>query len=148
MTADLDSDTPEAVAGEEVIVNAELKNTGDSTTTYTVSVSGNSAWSSLVSVTPSTVTLDAGESKTIPIVLELDEDAEGDQDFTIKVAYDDKVTEQEVGLAIAKTADQSQAFKEHLKENWFIYVIVLVNLILIIAIILVIKRMLTPRATM
>ena len=39
------------------------------------------------------MTLDAGETKTVPIVLEVDEDAEGDKDFTIKAVYDDQVTE-------------------------------------------------------
>ncbi len=52
--------------------------------------------------------------------------------------------ERELDLKEAETS----AFAEHLEANWFIYVIVVVNIILIIAIIMVISRMARPRPAM
>ena len=146
ITAQLDSETPEANAGEQVIVTTTLENTGEDSTLYTVSVYGNSAWSSVSGIDPTTVIIPAGESKEIDIILDLDKDAQGDKEFTIKVTHDGEETEQKVALSInAKTSSgiTGAAISDHIKENGFIYAIVLINLILIIAIILVIRRMVT-----
>ena len=144
INAKLDSSTPEAVAGKQVIIDSALRNTGNVKTTYTLSISGNTAWSDLVSVEPQSVTLEPGESKDVSITLSLDKEAEGDKEFSIKAVYNSKTTEQKVALSIAKTpAETTTQFDlaKHLKDNWFIYVIILVNLILIIAIIIVVRRM-------
>ena len=147
ITAELDSETPEAIAGKQVIIRSTIKNTGTDTTTYTISVFGNSAWSSLSAIDPQVVTLDAGESKDISIFLDIDKDAEGEQEFTIKVTYGEQTTEQKVALSIEKGVTQDVVVN-HLRENWFIYVIALINIILIIAIIAVVKSMVgrTPSA--
>ncbi|MDP2925597.1 MAG: putative S-layer protein [Nanoarchaeota archaeon] len=145
ITAELDPETPEAVAGKQVIIKSNIKNTGTTESTYTITVYGNSAWSSLVSINPTDVKLAPGESKDVSIVLNVDAAAEGEKEFSIRAlsAASDKAVEQKVSLLIVKpsaTADYS-AVSEHLKKNWFIYLIILVNLILIIAIIAVIRRM-------
>lgn len=151
ITAKLSPGTPEAIAGEQVIIIATLQNTGDSTNLYTVSVSGNTAWSSLSQIDPESVIIPAGESKEVDIVLILDEDAEGDKEFTIKATNNGKTTEQKVALSITeKTAPNvtGSAIIDHIKANGFIYIIILINLILIIAIILVIRRMVSPKSTL
>lgn len=140
ITAELDSETPEAIAGKQVIVKSTIKNTGTDTTTYSISVFGNSAWSSLSAIDPQVITLDAGESKDVSIFLDVDEDAEAEQEFTIKATYGEQTTEQKVTLVIEKGVTQDVVVG-HLKENWFIYVIALINIILIIAIIAVVKSM-------
>lgn len=146
ITAELDSETPTAMPGKQVIINANLENTGDVETVYTLSVSGNSAWSNLVSIDPQLVTLAPGDSKEINIVLAIDEDASGDNEFTIRASYDDLKTEQKVVLSISgESSAEMGPFVQHLKENWFIYLIIIVNIILIIAIILVIRSMVAPR---
>jgi len=141
ITAQLDSSTPEAIAGKQVIIKSTILNTGDVETTYAISVYGNSAWSSLTSIEPQSITLDSGESKEVAIILQIDKDVEGDKEFTIKTDYNDKTTEQKVALSITKTEIGFDKIADHLKTNWFIYAIVIVNLILIIAIISVVKRM-------
>jgi len=145
ISATNDAETPEALAGKQFIIRATLTNTGDETVTHTVSVIGNSAWSSLVSIDPQLVILNAGESKDVNIILNIDDDAEGDKELTIRASSGDKVSEQKVALTIGGNEPQFDAFSEHVKANWFIYVIVLVNIILIIAIILVIRSMVRPR---
>jgi hypothetical protein len=148
ITATLDSSTPNAMAGKEVIIKTTIRNNEDEETIYDVSVFGNSAWSSLSSIDPQSITLGAGESKEVSITLDIDKDAEGDKEFTIRTAYGDQTTEQKVAFSIEKSAVGADKIADHLKTNWFIYVIVIVNLILIIAIISVIKRMVgtTPAA--
>ena len=106
-----------------------------------MSVSGNSAWSSLKSIDPQTLVLNAGESKTVNILLNIDADAEGEKEFTITSTSGDKTTEQKVLLSLTKSNATSSIIANHLKANWFIYVIVLVNIILIITIIAVVKSM-------
>jgi len=146
ITAELDSETPEVIAGKQVIINANLKNTGDAETTYTVSVSGNTAWSNLVSLDPQIFSLAAGESKEVNIVLSINEGIEGDKEFTIKASYDNQETEKKVILTITGESEQQLGSAvEHIRNNWFIYLIILINIILIIAIILVIRSMVAPR---
>ena len=144
ITANLDDSPPEANAGEQVIIKATLENTGEDTTLYTISVYGNSAWSSLENIDPSSIIIPAGESKDVEIILNIDEGIEGNKELTIKAEYSGETTEQKVQLSVSAGATSGitgAAISEHLKTNGFIYAIVLINLILIIAIILVIRRM-------
>jgi len=146
ISATNDVETPEAIAGKQFIIKATLTNIGDETTTHTVSVIGNSAWSSLVSIDAPLVILNPGESKDVRIVLDIDDDAEGDKELTIRASSGNNApVDQKVALTIKGNEPQFDAFSEHVKANWFIYVIVLVNIILIIAIILVIRSMVRPR---
>jgi len=141
IAAQLDSETPEAIAGKQVIIKATVTNTGDLDSVYSISLIGNSAWSSLVAIDPQTINLNAGDSKEITIYLDLDSDAQGDKEFTIKATSSNGIiTEQDVAFTIEEGVTQD-AILSHLQDNWFIYVIVIVNLILIIAIVAVIKRM-------
>lgn len=150
INAQLDSETPEAVAGKQVIINTNLRNTGDKETTYTISVSGNVGWSSLVSIEPQVVTLSPGESRDINVILSVNSDAQGDNELVIKASSEGVVLkEQRVSLPISSSSKGRDAnlgpFVNHIRDNWFIYLIVLVNIVLIVAIILVIRSMVSPR---
>ncbi|MBT4165517.1 putative S-layer protein [archaeon] len=145
ITAINDVSTPDAVAGEKYIIKATLINNDDEKAIYTVSVFGNSAWSSLSSVDPQVVTIEAGESKEVSIALDIDSDVEGDKELTIKAVSSEGEAEQKVALSIESNEAEFDAFSGHVKNNWFIYIIVLVNIVLIIAIILVIRSMVRPR---
>ncbi len=144
ITAELDEETPEAIAGEQVIIKATIKNTGDEEMEYTISITGNSDWSSLVDISPKKLTIAAGESADVAITLDLDETTDGDQEFTIKATYGEQTTPQKVALTVkgGKSAGITGAsIGTHIRENAFIYVIVIINIILIIAIISVVRRM-------
>jgi len=104
IVAELDPETPEAVPGKQIIVKATLTNKGDAEATYTVSVEGNSAWSNLVAIDPQVVTLGAGESKVVNLILGINSDAEGDKEFVIKVtSADGRTTSQTVRVSIEGT---------------------------------------------
>jgi len=139
ITAELSSETPRAVIGNQVIVEATIKNTGSVQSSFTVDVSGNTGWSNVAEIDPKTFTLNAGESKKVNIYLDINADAAaGDQSFTIRTAQSGYVTEQKVQLTLEK-GFSSSALINHFKENWLIYLIVLVNIILILAIIIVVR---------
>jgi len=141
VSAELSADTPKAVIGEQFIVESTIKNTGASSATYTVSVSGNEAWSEVSSIEPNAFTLAAGESKTVSIYFNVDSDAKaGDKEFTIKTVYGSKTSEQKVAVTLEEGLSSSKII-QHIKENSFIYTIVLINLILLIAIVIVIVKM-------
>ena len=144
LNASLSDETPKPRVGGQVIIEAKITNTGTNTTTYTIDVTGNSAWSQ-ATIDPKTVTLNPGESDTVKIYLDVSKDAEaGEKEFTIKASYGTQATEQRVKLTLEK-GFTTQAIVEYVKTNWFIYVIVLVNLIIIIAIIVVIAKMVSAR---
>jgi len=139
ITAELSEDTPKAVAGRELVVKATVENTGTVKTAYTMSVTGNSLWSEVTAVDPETFTLEAGESKEVTIYFDVDSDAKGEKEFTIKADYGTGVESQKV-LVTVEEGISAGPFMNHLRDNWFIYTIVLVNLILIIIIIVVARR--------
>lgn len=140
ITASLESE--EVKAGEEVVIKATVKNTGEEKTVYSIGVDGYEFFSTVESVTPATLTLDAGESGQVSITLKLNEDASGEQIFNIRALFDAEEVKQQVSLVVeGKTSITGGAIGSSLRENWFIWVIVLINIILIIAIITVAARM-------
>ena len=146
INAQLDSETPDAIAGKQVIIKSSLTNVGSSTATYLVSVYGNSAWSTLGAIDPQEIILEPGQSQNINIYLNINSDVEGEQTFTVRAIQKgpNTTTEQNVSLDV-KESDVANSVIAHLKENWFIYLIILINIILIIAIIIAVKRLSSPR---
>lgn len=141
ITASLSEATPKAIAGKEIVVQIEVENTGDVKTTYAVSVSGVSSWAE-ATVEPSSVTLDAGDSTTVDITLNIDSDTIAEEkEFTVKVGDQEQkiLIDVEEGMALSQISG-------HLKDNWFIYTVILVDIILIVAIIIAVRRMIVKRA--
>jgi hypothetical protein len=141
ITAELDPETPEAIAGQQVIIKANVKNTGTVQTVYKISVLGNNEWSSLSAIDPQTISLNPGDSKNVNVYLDIDKAVTGEKELTIRADYEGKSSEQKVSLSIGEGAVSQDAIITHLRENWFIYVIAIINIILIIAIIAVVKSM-------
>ncbi|MEM0465811.1 MAG: putative S-layer protein [Candidatus Pacearchaeota archaeon] len=150
ITAELDSETPQAIAGKDILINVNVKNPNNQQITYTISVTGNSAWSEVQSIEPRTLTIPAGESRDATIALKINSDVKDvEKSFFIIATYgpNNEKTQQEVSLTIttSPSARGLDLIVQHLTENWFIYLIIVVNIVLIIAIIIVIRRMMIPR---
>lgn len=137
--ADLDS---EAKAGELITVKATIKNIGSASASYIIMTSGIESFATLDRIEPQSLTLDAGKSQEVLIYLKAKDDASGDYDFTIKAVSGTKIKEQTVSLAIQPKTSLFTGFAvfDSLKDNWFIGVIVLINIVLIILIIVVAVR--------
>lgn len=141
LNVNLNEETPRAKIGKQVIVDVELENTGEETTTYTLTVLGVSEWAEVADIDPETITLEKDEEGVVSVYLDIDSEVEeGEQEFTIKVAYGGEEKSQKVLINLEKGWSGS-AFIENIKKNWFVYLIILVNIILIIAIIVIIARM-------
>ncbi|MBU1136246.1 MAG: putative S-layer protein [Nanoarchaeota archaeon] len=125
--------------GKDVTISSTIKNTGAKDTTYSLSLEGAEFFSSTSSITPSTVTLKSGESQDVLITLKLNEDSQGEQVFYIKAVYDGKTTKQPVSLSIPSATTSN--FLSNLKGNNFVWIIVGINVVLILAIIIVVVRM-------
>lgn len=150
ITAALDAETPEPTAGKQVVVKTTVTNNGDKETTYVVSAEGYKDWATLASISSQSFTLAPGESKNIDVSLNVNSNAEGDKEFTIKTSYENgQTTSQKVALTVAKPAVQTgiiSSVTEHVKSNSFLYIIAAINLILIIAIISIVKKSLAGAA--
>lgn len=136
------NDDVNPIIGEQIVYRVPIKNTGDSTTTYTVSVSGVSSWAE-VKVDPETISIPAGESDTVDIYLDIDKSAEvGEKEFTIKATFGSQTVEQKVLVDLQKGGlFAGSSLADNIKSNAFIYVIILIDIILIIAIIIAVTRM-------
>ena len=148
ITASLES---EAVEGEVLKIKGTIKNTGDKATTFVVSVLDYNSWASLDKIEPRLINLAAGSSQDFLVYLNVSEDTEGEQFFKIRTDFGEgQSEEQEVSVAIEKgtattTPITGSAIENSLRENWFIWVIVIINIVLIIAIILVARRIITSK---
>ncbi len=131
----------EARAGKELVVKATITNTGTTDANYIISVSGNQAWSDLKSVEPISLSLKPSESKEVLVTLDVSKAASGEQSFLIRALYNGQTTEQPVSVFIEKGGVLTGfTIGEGIGENWFIWLIVAVNVILIILIIVVAVR--------
>ncbi len=137
----------EAMAGEELIVQATITNAGDETATFDLDVSGYSSWAESLDIEDESFTLDSGSSKDIALTFLVEKDAEGNQDFDIEISSDGELVKtQPVQVSIevkegfwnritgAVTSDGEGSV------NWYVWGIALLNIILIIVIIVVAVR--------
>ena len=139
ITAVLQSD---AVAGKETTIKATITNKGNSETSYQVLLAGYESWASVKSITPSTFSLKAGQSKDLIIVIVPNSNVGGEKEFAIQAVYNGLVTEQKVSIPIAKsgigiTGWSISELKDSFGNNWFIWAIALFNVILVLIIIIV-----------
>jgi len=129
--------------GTEITIKATVKNTGQEKTNYIVTLDNYQDFSTLTSINPSSLTLDAGQTQDVLIILKLSDDVSGDYTFNIKASFDNTQATQPVSLSVPKSSTggiTGSAILDSIKSNWFIWVIVLINIILIIAIIAVAIR--------
>ena len=100
-------------------------------------VSGYENFADSVDITPSTMTLTAGETREATIKLNLKDSASGENTFSIKAVAEGKSTEQSVVLSVS-----GDSFFKGLdfSGNKFIWIVIAVNIILIILIVVIATR--------
>ncbi len=136
ISASLGSDS---IAGETFSVKAKITNVGATKNTYVLDVNGFDSWAELDSISKKSLTLDSGEEAEVTIKFKVNEDAEGDQSFTIETISNGKTESRDVTVEVAPK--QSQGFSFNLGGgNTYLWIIGAVNVILIILIIVVAVR--------
>ena len=145
ISAVLDS---ESIAGNEMTVKATLTNRGTAETTYQIIATNYDSWASLENVDPKSLTLAPGASKESVITLTPNDDVSGSKEFTIQAVYNGKITEQRVGVEVEPKKSSGFfsftgfSISESFKDNWFIWLIAALNVILVIFIVVVAVRVL------
>jgi len=131
-------------AGEELVIKAIITNTGDDDlVTYELDVVGYTDWAELISIEPSTITLNAGESKDVLITFNVNNDASGkESSFDIIFSGDVSATQHIQGVTIEKPATGFGFLTGNIisEGNWYLWAIGALNIILVIVIVLVAVR--------
>ncbi len=125
------------VAGKPLTVKATIVNSGTKSATYTLNVAGYSPWADSAQIDQPLVTINAGESKDVLVTLNLATSALGDETFNLEVLSNGKlVANQPVSVSVDKSSGLTSIFG----DNWHIWAIGLLNLILVIVIIIIAVR--------
>ncbi len=136
INAELDSD---AQAGKELVVSATFTNRGTTEATYSINADGYDSWAELSSISRRSLTLAAGESKTVELVFNVNTDVSGLESFVLTATSDNQVETQDVEVDFG-TAPSTGGFS-FTKGSGFIWVIGIINVVLIVLIILVAVRL-------
>ncbi|MEK6925799.1 MAG: putative S-layer protein [Nanoarchaeota archaeon] len=125
-------------AGQELVVKSTLKNTGSKDATYLINAAGYAGWASLSDLNPDTLTLKSGESDDVMLTFAVNKQASGEQTFDIEVLSGNSlVVSQPVSVTIEKSGT---SLNEIFGDNWYIWVIVLANVVLLVLIIVIAVR--------
>ena len=129
-------------AGKDLVVNAIITNKGTSSATFLISSSGYGAWADSATVEPGTLTLNAGESGSVSITLRVKDSASGTNTFDIEVVSGNQVaTTQKVSVPITeKKGFFTGSVIGGSDNNYLLWGVGLLNVILIVAIIIVVVR--------
>ena len=129
--AQLESET--VVPGKDAIVKLTVQNTETSRQTYSVNIAGYTTWATLENqISP--ITLNAGESKDVLITFNVKEEISGEKTFNVEILNNNElILTQPVSVMI-----QSSSNTDSLEDfDWYLWGIVILNIILIVAIIIV-----------
>jgi len=140
ISATLDSES--AVAGKEMVITATVKNIGSVKTDYQILLNNYESWAELKLLSPETLSLNPGESGQVTIKLVPDKTVEGNREFIIQAVADGNVEEQAISVPVSAYKGFFSGFTgfsigNNLKGNWFIWAIVIVNVLLILMIVVI-----------
>ncbi|MFA6023263.1 MAG: putative S-layer protein [Candidatus Pacearchaeota archaeon] len=129
-------------AGKEFSVKATLKNTGAADTTYAILADGYNSWATIKSIEPSSLTLGSGESNDVVITLIPNKDVKGTNEFAVQAVYNGLVTEQTLSVDVkpASSFFSGFSFSNMMNENWFIWAVAALNIILVVLIVVIAVR--------
>jgi len=141
ISASLDPADQSVIPGREVSIKAILTNTGEAVTDYQIILTDYEDWASSANVEPATITIEAGETGEAIIFITPNKDALGEKQFTIQILYNGLIKEQEVQLTIGSAGILTGwAIGEGFRENWFIWTIAALNILLVLIIIIIAAR--------
>lgn len=136
-------------AGQKLVLQAKIANSGTEKSDFIISVLGLDSWATIESIEPSSVSLNPSASEDVIITLDVNSDVEeGDQEFTISVKSGSLASKSKtVKVPIEKS---SGGFKFPgitggvtgiiSGDNWYLWGIGILNVILVIIIIIVAVR--------
>lgn len=129
-------------AGEELVVRVSVKNPGSGLTAYSLGAAGYGSWASSADLSQTSLLLNEGQSQDVLVTFEVDSDASGDKTFEFEVLADNRlVVSQPVSVSIeGGRAGITGGVVGINSDNWYLWGIGLLNIILVIIIIIVAVR--------
>ncbi len=125
-------------SGEDLVIEATIVNSGSKTSEYLLNAAGYSEWATSADLSRSSVTVEPGQSQKVLITLKVNKEAEGDKLFNLEVLSDNKlVASQPVSVTVEKSSLFGLTGFSINRDNWHIWGIGFLNLILVIVIIFV-----------
>lgn len=145
ISATLESE--EAKVGEPLAVEISIQNNGESGS-FIVTVDGHNAWASLESIEPSILSISKGATGKAMVSFTPEE--AGNQEFTVNVAHNGQVTNQDVSVSITEKSGFLTGFTVFSGDDsgfvkWL--VIGIIVLVVLIVLVLVIKLATGARTT-
>lgn len=130
--------------GENLVVRTTISNTGDFTSNYTVNAAQFTEWAESAEVSPKSVSVPAGSSRDVSITLAVKDDVSGEQSFNVEIlSGNNLVLTQPVAVIIESPSFFSSITGKAINEdNWYLWGIGAINVILVLAIIFVVVRLL------
>jgi len=127
-------------AGQKLVVRTTITNTGNAQKTFTVNVAGSESWASSFSLDKTSFVLNAGESKDLTISFDVLKNAVGSQTFYLEIVSGTSLIRQPITVSIEKPTGFLGITGSTIGNNWYLWGIGLLNLILILVIIFVAVR--------
>lgn len=129
-------------AGQELVVRATVTNTGTSQKTYSLSVAGFEDWASSFSLDQNALALDAGQSKDVSVTLDVNDDAAGSRTFFLEFLSGGEVVRQPVSVSVGEARGGFLGITGSVinSDNWYLWGIGLLNVLLVVVIIFVAVR--------
>jgi len=131
----------EIYAGNEIVLRTTVKNLLNAEKRVSINLRDYLSWASIVSVEPSEITLQPNETKDILIKLKVDDSAEaGEKSFAVEVVSTDGIISRE-NVSLEVSQKKGFNISNLFGDNYLIWGIVAVNIILILLIIFVAVRL-------
>ena len=129
-----------ALLNQDVVFKTTLSNTGDKTTTYTINALNYQSWATLSGISPTQVTLGAGESKDIIITLKPNANASSSNTFQVKATFGTQTKTQDTVVTISGSSQKPTitggSIGTTIKNNIWLFIINLVLILVIIGLII------------
>lgn len=127
-------------AGEELVVKATVTNTGDDKATYSINAVAYTIWASSADLNKNTITLEKGASEDVLLTFNVNPDASGENTFDIELTSEGKLIAKQAVSVEIESKGFSFGGNFITKDNWYLWGIGALNIILVIIIIVVAVR--------
>jgi len=130
-------------AGETLVIESTITNTGSSLDTYTISAVNHADWADSGVIAPTNLVLSAGQSGIVKFTFEVKDDASGEKTFDILASSgNNAAVSQPVVFSITEGGFNWFGLGSSDEEgsNWYLWIIGALNVLLVIIIIVVALR--------
>jgi len=132
-------------AGEPLVIQAAVTNTGSKTVSYSFGLEGYNSWATVSGINPSNITLAPGQSQNVMLNMNVNKDASGgDKQFNLDVYSNGYlITQQPLSLTVTQSFWNSITGNVTLGSNaglWIFNIVLVLAIIIVLVVVLVRRR--------